>query len=243
VGIVCILGSCTLEKKHYSAGYHVEWKFLKNGKGEVQPAWQRKNKIAHQAPGNEAMPVEATAAEDAVALEEADYTYLTEELATMEVAAEKASPRFLRNAQKSAARAAKMLAAAGISTDRVAGISPVLRDRAGANPSPVNDGPGEVQWKAAVIAFFFGFLGLHRLYLGYTNIFLIQLGMLIVGMGLYMAGIMSLATTSTITLPILSIIGIVILLAQYIWVFWDFIRILFGRLQPNGDSYRKAFYK
>ncbi len=242
VGLVSMLGSCTLEKKQYSAGYHVEWKFLNNGKGEVQPAWQRSN----------TKPVQAGVAENSVALQvqnDEEYMVATEfqteaqpEVITIEAAktgkpmAAKHMARILRKAEKAAGNF-QQVSFSDVSE------GPTFSSTVGENPSPVNDGPGEVQWKAALIAFFFGFMGLHRFYLGYTTIGWIQVGLLVLGMGLYAVGIATLATTSTITLPILSIIGIGVLGILYTWVFWDFIRILFGRLQPNGDSYRKAFYK
>lgn len=82
---------------------------------------------------------------------------------------------------------------------------------------------GDNQLIAALLAFFLGGFGIHRFYLGYTKIGIIQLAMLIVG------SVLSLV-----------IVGIPILIALYVWVLIDLIRILLGKLEPKGGSYSET---
>lgn len=80
---------------------------------------------------------------------------------------------------------------------------------------------GDKNWIVAMLlCFFLGELGIHRFYLGYTGIGLIQLGMFLIGLVLS---------------PF--IIGIPILLALWIWVLVDFIRIIIKSLEPKNGSY------
>jgi len=76
---------------------------------------------------------------------------------------------------------------------------------------------------AAILAFFLGELGVHRFYLGYTGIGIIQLLMFVVGFVLSFV-----------------LIGIPILIAVLVWVLIDFIRILTGDLQPKAGSYSET---
>lgn len=82
---------------------------------------------------------------------------------------------------------------------------------------------GDNQIIAAILAFFVGYLGIHRFYLGYTTIGIIQAALFIVGF-----------LTSFI------LIGFPILIGLYIWVLIDFIRILTGSLEPKGGSYSET---
>ena len=77
---------------------------------------------------------------------------------------------------------------------------------------------------ALLLALFLGFFGIHRFYLGYTTIGIIQL---IMGVfGFMTAGI---------------IIGIPILILLFIWVFIDLIRIATGDLKPaDGSEYNPS---
>ncbi len=90
---------------------------------------------------------------------------------------------------------------------------------------------------AALLAFFIGNLGIHDFYLGNKRNGLIKIGLTILGLGLYIAGIVALATSDVVTLPIVGIIGAVILFGVSIWALVDFIRILTGKYQPVDGSY------
>ena len=73
---------------------------------------------------------------------------------------------------------------------------------------------------AALLCFFFGMLGLHRFYLGHTNIGIIQLVLTIVGV-----------------FTLLFLIGIFLLWGNAIWIFVEFILILIGKTKDSkGNS-------
>ena len=62
----------------------------------------------------------------------------------------------------------------------------------------------------------------------------IQLGVSVVGLGLYIAGIASvISATDTVTIPALAIVGLIIFLGAAIWAIVDFFRILSGNLAPE----------
>jgi TM2 domain-containing membrane protein YozV len=94
---------------------------------------------------------------------------------------------------------------------------------------------------AALLAFFLGTLGVHDFYLGNKKAGFIKAGLSLVGLALYIIGIVSIATTTTTTvattLPVIAIIGSIILLGVSIWAFVDFIRILIGSYEPVDGSY------
>jgi hypothetical protein len=73
---------------------------------------------------------------------------------------------------------------------------------------------------AALLCFFFGMLGVHRFYLGHTNIGIIQLVLTIVGV-----------------FTLLFLIGIFLLWGNAIWIFVEFILILIGKTKDSkGNS-------
>lgn len=90
---------------------------------------------------------------------------------------------------------------------------------------------------AALLAFFLGGFGVHDFYLGNKRNGFIKLGLYLVGLALYVIGILSVVTTETLALPALAIVGLVIILGIGIWSFIDFIRILTGSYQPVDGSY------
>jgi TM2 domain-containing membrane protein YozV len=86
---------------------------------------------------------------------------------------------------------------------------------------------GDRNWIIALLlVLFIGGFGVHRFYLGYTTIGIIQLVMTLVG-----------AVLS------LFIIGIPILLALVIWVFVDMIRIAVGDLKPKDGEYENLWFQ
>lgn len=90
---------------------------------------------------------------------------------------------------------------------------------------------------AAVLAFFLGGFGVHDFYLGNKRNGFIKLGLTLIGIALYVAGIVAFAASEAAALPILAIIGYLIILGVGIWAFVDFIRILTGSYEPVDGSY------
>jgi TM2 domain-containing membrane protein YozV len=73
---------------------------------------------------------------------------------------------------------------------------------------------------AALLCFFFGMLGVHRFYLGHTNIGIVQLVLTIVGI-----------------FTLLFFIGLFLLWGNAIWIFIEFILILIGKIKDSkGNS-------
>lgn len=91
---------------------------------------------------------------------------------------------------------------------------------------------------AAVLAFFLGGFGAHDFYLGNKRNGFIKLGLTLIGMALYIAGLVAFSASEAVALPILAIIGYLIILGVGIWAFVDFIRILTGSYEPVDGSYR-----
>lgn len=90
---------------------------------------------------------------------------------------------------------------------------------------------------AILLALFLGGLGIHDFYLGNKRNGFIKLGLYIVGLALYIIGIVSIATTEAATIPALAIIGLILLLGVGIWALIDLIRIITGSYQPVDGSY------
>ena len=85
-------------------------------------------------------------------------------------------------------------------------------------------GGGSKQILAAVLAAVVGGLGVHDFVLGNTTKGLMHLGLFALGLALVVIGSAGAATT----LPLLSLIGLLILMGNSIWVMIDFVRILMG---------------
>ncbi len=89
---------------------------------------------------------------------------------------------------------------------------------------------------AALLAFFLGWLGIHSFYMGNKKKGLIQLGLGAGGFILMIVGLASAVTsasTGTVSIPILAVIGYIMILGVSIWALVDFIRILTGGLAPE----------
>lgn len=96
---------------------------------------------------------------------------------------------------------------------------------------------------AIILSILLGSLGIHRFYMGYTGIGLAQLGLTLVGNGLYIAGAISTAMAvtaaaagTTVAISPLVFIGAGLIAAAAIWNVIDFVRLLIGNLQPK-DGY------
>ena len=85
-------------------------------------------------------------------------------------------------------------------------------------------GGGSKQILAAVLAAVVGVLGVHDFVLGNTTKGLMHLGLFALGLALVVIGSAGAATT----FPLLSLIGLLILMGNNIWIIIDFVRILMG---------------
>jgi hypothetical protein len=89
-------------------------------------------------------------------------------------------------------------------------------------------GGGSKQILAAVLAAVGGVVGVHDFVLGNTTKGLIHLGLFALGLALVFIGAASVTTGAASGLPLLSLIGLLILLGNNIWTLIDFVRILMG---------------
>jgi len=86
---------------------------------------------------------------------------------------------------------------------------------------------------AALLAFFLGGLGIHSFYMGQNKKGFIQLGLSVVGIVLFIAGIAGFVSGTGVAFPTTALIGYLLLIGVGIWAFVDFIRILTGGLAPE----------
>lgn len=197
--LTIMLGSCTMEKKRYSFGYHVEWKiFNKSDKASAGVKTANTRKLKQR-------KAETPVVDETVAIAEPVYTQRIEQAETAGTIAvvEHSSTLAVSGASPAAAQQIAQPAKAVVKKGLAAKIKSIKK--AAANEV------GENQLVATLLCFFLGVLGIHRFYLGYTWQGIVQL-LTLGGFG--------------------------------IWVLIDFVRIIMGRLQPKGDSYRKGtFYK
>ncbi len=101
---------------------------------------------------------------------------------------------------------------------------PVISQQYNAIATSSGGSGGKSQIVALLLVIFLGGLGIHRFYLGYTGIGIVQLLMALIG-----------------TILIFVLIGYFILLGLYIWLIIDLIRIITGDLQPKGGRYSQTF--
>jgi len=103
-----------------------------------------------------------------------------------------------------------------------------------APPAGRYEGGTKHKYVALILAAACGEFGVHSFYMGQKQKGFIQLGVSVVGLGLYIAGIASvISATDTVTIPALAIVGLIIFLGAAIWAIVDFFRILSGNLAPE----------
>lgn len=97
---------------------------------------------------------------------------------------------------------------------------------------------GKKLWVAAVLAFFFGTMGLHRFYLGYTTLGIMQSFTLPLSLVLLVIAANA-VTVSTVGFFLILLLAAVII-AFCFWEISDFIRILVNDLKPRTGNYVKG---
>jgi len=209
-GLLLLAQSCTIEKRNYLSGYHIDWKH-KNGKVESMAAGrytdtpESVNKLQYR----EVKQVETTVSEPSPVSTETQYT---DRPTRNDYAVSASTDNFIGSAISSTTtidrkEEASQLHSVTKSESNGKDKHTVVKKKRSiiqfiknlANPSSGS----KSQLVAALLCFFLGGLGIHRFYLGYTTIGVIQL-LTLGGCG--------------------------------IWALIDLIRILLGDLGPkNGD--------
>jgi TM2 domain-containing membrane protein YozV len=203
---IMVLSSCSVEKRTHLSGYHFDWK--KKNENSVKRVKQ--DKIDVIVSQEEAF----AAVESEVVVEEV--TEVTAS-ANLEVAPIAAVAK--KAVSKSVAVNTAEVNTSNVSlTEEKQAVKPLKIEKKAAAPKPLERIRNQII--AAVLAFFLGWLGIHRFYLGYTGAGIVQLLLFILGIPL-----------------MLIFIGYLMILAAWVWVLIDFIRILLGDLKPKGGSY------
>lgn len=92
---------------------------------------------------------------------------------------------------------------------------------------------GKSKTLAVVLALLVGGLGIHSLYMGQKVKGFAQMGLTVLGIVLYIAGIASFISGTGAAIPVTALIGLLLIFGVSIWAFVDFIRILTGGLAPE----------
>ena len=96
-------------------------------------------------------------------------------------------------------------------------------------------GSSKSQLAALLLCLFLGSLGIHRFYLGYTVIGILQLLAF-----LLLPGIVLVAFLASTTATTFGLFPLLVLLAFSAWILVDLIRIITGDLQPKNSTYDKT---
>jgi TM2 domain-containing membrane protein YozV len=197
--------SCSIEKRHYMAGYNVDWKSNKNltanheGKTEqhatasnvkqlkTEPQNQSVEPVFHQATAEKSAKQETPTFAYAVNVKKAETENSQKILSVI-------SKTQLISTVNAAKKAMALMAAQG------------QRRRGGSG----------IQIIALILCFFVGLLGIHSFYIGNRRKGTIQLILFLASMILIWLGI-----------------GLYLLFALGVWVIIDFIRLLIGDLGPG----------
>lgn len=210
VALSVVLTSCSVEKRVHMSGYHIEWKKGNHTVASAPAEEDAKSKITAPEKESNVKAMEAASIENANINEDMvasvdNSVYITR------------TPKInLKNVNRSEANNTALIDQSTVVKQKTTVKKAVKKE----NKAAAGDG-SKSKVLAAILAFFLGILGIHRFYLGYTGIGVIQLIMGIVGLALS---------------PIL--IGLPILGLLWIWVVVDFIRILLGNLAPKNGSYK-----
>jgi TM2 domain-containing membrane protein YozV len=207
---IVILSSCSVEKRTHLSGYHIDWK--NKNENSVKRIKQQNNAIGLEQSENIALNNDT----DNVLNEEANVSASVDALP---IIINKMKSEVAKAVKKTTSyKAAEIENQVVVKNDAKESVKNYSFEKKQVAAKP-NDRVRN-QIVAALLAFFLGGLGIHRFFLGYTGIGIAQLLMFVLG------------------IPLMAIlIGIPIVLAAYIWVLIDFVRILTGDLKPKDGSY------
>jgi TM2 domain-containing membrane protein YozV len=163
--VAASMSSCTMEKRHYTSGYHVEWL---NGKGKTHKAEATAQKADAKASSTVASnsPVTVVAEDNAVVAQNSNVV-----TAQNNVAVAKAAKKMVR------AHQITKTVAGGIAPSQVVNDIQQQNQQFMNAPmaSPAKSGGEKSQLVALLLCVFLGGIGIHRFYLGYTVIGIVQL--------------------------------------------------------------------
>lgn len=235
LAIATVFSSCTMEKRVYSSGYHIEWNHNKNSTETSKASYAIDAK-------SDKKDSESVVIEQGQKLSE-----VLSAVASTQTRNESDEDNLLASADKSVGVYQSPVSKFN-TTSKVSGLGRASNNFVQSNRGVVNNntkvilakenqkskthtseskaalGGGKSQLVALLLCFFLGFLGIHRFYLGYTGLGIMYLLFALIGIPL--AAIL-------IGLPLVAALAILIII--------DFIRIIIGGLKPKGGSYSKTF--
>lgn len=117
-------------------------------------------------------------------------------------------------------------------------INRIADIKQGPNTEKITQKKGKRRGVAALLAFFFGAMGLHRFYLGYTTLGIMQAFTLPLLLVVFIT-MLNATTISTVGFFLLLLL-VAVIIAFGFWEISDFIRILVNDLKPRTGDYVKG---
>jgi TM2 domain-containing membrane protein YozV len=164
VAAVFVVSSCTIEKRLYNSGYHVEWNHSKKHVESDQVAQEESTTEKREVA---AVAVSRTASVDEVTEE----VVVNNDAVEASVATAEASS-VTNEVAASASVPAEKVVASTVKEKQMKASQTKEAKKAEKSKAPAG---GKSQLIAAILCFFLGALGIHRFYLGYTGIGILML--------------------------------------------------------------------
>ena len=161
VAAIFVVSSCTIEKRLYNSGYHVEWNHSKKHVESDQVAQEGSSSEAREVA---AVEVNKTTSVDQVVEESAVSNVAIAVVAAEDGVSNEVVSTSITVNQKSSVSSAK--------DQQVKAIKVKESKKAEKSKAP---GGGKSQLVALLLCFFIGVIGIHRFYLGYTGIGILML--------------------------------------------------------------------
>jgi TM2 domain-containing membrane protein YozV len=221
-----ILSSCSMDKKVYSSGYHIEWNGKKHNPEKVTPvqyAAVEKEQVNVNAQHVE-MPELAAASE----IGANDNLSASTDKSIIIAKTEKINFNTTSAKAVNTEAAASTPKATSAEVKSVSELKTIAKQQKKENKkasalkrkAAAAGGGGKSQLIALLLCIFLGVLGIHRFYLGYTGLGIMYLLFAIIGIPL---------SAILIGLPLVAALAILILI--------DLIRIIIGSLKPKHGEY------
>ena len=210
-----ILSSCSMDKKVYTSGYHIEWKNRNHSNVKEELVNNKTHEIKSENNKTESTvstePSESSIANNSE-INDNNLTASTDNSIFIP-----STPKINWNEKNN-----NTLSSKGKATYETKKIikEQKKQHRKVSKKADGGDKKGKSQLAALLFCIFLGWLGIHRFYLGYTGLGIMYL----------LFGTIGLALVAVL-------IGIPIVLALMILIIIDLIRIITGSLKPKGGDY------
>jgi len=218
---VLIFSSCSMDKKVYSSGYHIEWNSKKHNDEKATPvqyATIEKEQVNINAEHVEIPELASTSeigADDNLTASLDKSIFIPQSKTISFTTAAKTPIEKAARAKVTEAKSVSKLKTITRQEKKENKKASALKRNAAAA-----GGGGKSQLIALLLCIFLGFLGIHRFYLGYTGLGIMYLLFAIIGIPL---------SAILIGLPLVAALAILVLI--------DLIRIIIGSLKPKHGEY------